>query len=222
MTADPAGLRRAALQTARAILALQRQADEEIRELNQELRRRTDALADANAELLRQSELARANARDAELFRIAFHSSASGMALVTPELRLARVNPALCEFLGRVEADVRGASLEALLPADELVPIVRAIARLLRGEQLRVLGEAQFRCAGGRTAWGSLSSAVVRDDDGAPLYLVIEVQDITARKAAEAEHRRLEEQFIQAQKMEALGTLAAGWPTTSTTCSRRS
>jgi hypothetical protein len=46
--------------------------------------------------------------------------------------------------------------------------------------------------------------------DGAPVGLRGFIIDITARKKAEEERRNLEVQFQQAQRFEALGTLAGG------------
>ena len=47
------------------------------------------------------------------------------------------------------------------------------------------------------------------------------VWDVTERKRNEAEKEKLQAQLLQAQKMESSGGWPAGWPTTSTTCSRR-
>ena len=47
-------------------------------------------------------------------------------------------------------------------------------------------------------------------DDGRPLSVVISFADLTERLAGEAEARKLEAQLLDAQKMEAIGTLAGG------------
>jgi PAS domain S-box-containing protein len=56
----------------------------------------------------------------------------------------------------------------------------------------------------------SMSAAVIRDRQGQSEGSVINLQDITERKKAEAEREQLQAQLRQSQKMEAIGTLASG------------
>jgi PAS domain S-box-containing protein len=204
------GLRQSALQTASAILSLQRKADEEIRALNQALRQRTEELAAVNAELLRQSETAREHMRDAEVFRTAFESFGSGKLLLATDGRILRVNAAFCEFIGRSREALCAMTIEDVTPTEELAATRESMRQMLSGELPRVYREMQYRHASGRLVWGAVSAAVVRDAAGEPLFFVAQVQDINGRKLAEAETRRLEVQLLQMQKMDALGTLAGG------------
>jgi PAS domain S-box-containing protein len=62
----------------------------------------------------------------------------------------------------------------------------------------------------GTVRWIADHGFPVRDAAGQVLRIVGVADDITARKRSEAEHTRLEAQFRQAQKMEAVGQLSAG------------
>jgi PAS domain S-box-containing protein len=83
----------------------------------------------------------------------------------------------------------------------------------------RMLAGAEERESSGFFEWvhrradGSLLSTEVSltrfEHGGKPLVLAI-VRDVSERKKAEEERRKLQHQLLQAQKMEALGTLAGG------------
>ena len=68
--------------------------------------------------------------------------------------------------------------------------------------------EAQFRCKDGTTFTGLMSARVI-EVEGVPCLLSI-TRDISERKRAEEENRRLEKQMLHAQKLESLGVLAGG------------
>jgi len=58
--------------------------------------------------------------------------------------------------------------------------------------------------------WTVLHSRPVRDNTGRVLYYETTIEDITERKQAEEERKRLQAQLSQAQKMESIGILAGG------------
>ncbi|MEJ5228302.1 ATP-binding protein [Thermodesulfovibrio sp.] len=61
--------------------------------------------------------------------------------------------------------------------------------------------EVLFKKKDGSLFYGLISSSLVRDEEGKPLFIVSTIKDIT-------EKRKLQEQLFQAQKMESIGRLA--------------
>jgi len=70
--------------------------------------------------------------------------------------------------------------------------------------------EYRVRRRDGSIIWISESARAVRDATGAVHHYEGFIYNITSRKEAEAGRARLEKQMLQAQKMDAIGTLATG------------
>jgi diguanylate cyclase (GGDEF)-like protein/PAS domain S-box-containing protein len=102
-----------------------------------------------------------------------------------------RVNAAVCELLGRPEEALIGRNWDEYHHPDE-VPIGQAMqARGLDSDTYS--DERRFLRPDGSIVWAIYSGVLVRDDAGVPQYYFAQLQDITERKAVEAElaHRAL-------------------------------
>ena len=137
-------------------------------------------------------------------YRSIFENATEGIFQTLPDGRYLTANPAL-------------ARIDGYDSPEELIADVTDVGRQLyvdpvrRKEFIRLLEaygvvrgfEAQIRRKDGRIIWVSENARAVRDAEGRLLHFEGTVQDITERKD-------LEEQLRQAQKMEAVGRLAAG------------
>ncbi len=110
-------------------------------------------------------------------------------------------NPKIREITGYTEEEILSLPMSRLIHPEDRDLVVERHQRRLRGEP--VPNTYSFRALGrnGRTIWVHIS-AVLIDWEGRPASLNF-VRDITHEKAMEA-------QLVQAQKMEAVGTLAGG------------
>src|SRR6185312_5523674 len=89
-------------------------------------------------------------------------------------------------------------------------PVRRAIADHLRGVTPHFAIEYRLRHHSGEWRWYRQRGVALRDADGKAYRMAGSMENISARKEAEAERDRLELQLRQAQKLEAIGTLAGG------------
>jgi PAS domain S-box-containing protein len=119
------------------------------------------------------------------------------MALIAPDGRMLQVNRASCDMLGYSEAALLATSFREIThPAD--VAHNQALAEAaLAGEMSEYELEKRYIRGNGDILWAHLRVSLVRDDDGAPLYFISQIQDITARKELAAEqaatHQRTRE-----------------------------
>jgi PAS domain S-box-containing protein len=142
------------------------------------------------------SERARRESEDH--FRQVFEHAPIGVALIGLDGRYQRVNPALCALTGYSESQFQERLTVAdLTYPDDVAADEANLARLLAGEVTAYTVEKRYLTAAGEVRWGVESSSLVHGNDGAPLRLIAQVQDITERKDQERlladERRRLRE-----------------------------
>ena len=138
------------------------------------------------------------------LFRATFEHAAVGMMHADPEGRILRMNPVMAELLGYDSGHLpEDLHLSEITHADEIDGLSARIQDLLSGASDRLEIDSRFLRADGVSFWGHCTVSLVRGETDRPDYLVIVVEDLTERRATEAQLR-------QAQKMETVGQLTGG------------
>ncbi|MFL6231135.1 MAG: PAS domain S-box protein [Pyrinomonadaceae bacterium] len=132
---------------------------------------------------------------DEEQFRLVFDRAPIGMALVGLDYRLYRVNEALCEVLGYSRRELLKRTFVDITHPDDVGKDVVLAGRLFRGEIPSYRLEKRFTTKDGRLVWLDLTALVIRNWQGAPLYGLAMVEDITDRKHIEAALRTSEERY---------------------------
>ena len=126
-------------------------------------------------------------------FFAAFQHAAIGMALTGPDGRFLRVNAAVCQMLGYREEELLQLDIAGVTHPDDLAADSELMAQLLAGQRESYQLEKRNFHQDGRVVHIQLSVSLVRDEAGAPLYFVSQVQNISQRKAFEdALHRERE------------------------------
>lgn len=155
-------------------------------------------------------EIERLKAAEA-VYRSLFENALEGIYQSTPDGRYLMVNTALARMYGYQRPE------EMLNQVSDITSqiYVDATFRDRFKREIEQNGfvrelEYQVRRRDGSVFWISESARAVRHPSGQTLYYEGFIDNITARKEAEAERARLEKQMLRAQKMDAIGTLASG------------
>jgi len=143
-------------------------------------------------------------------FRSVFEQSSVGAVLVGLDKRLMKCNPAFCAFLGYTEKELIGKYISDITHPDDLEIGTKELEQMIDGNRVSFSAEKRYIRKDGRMVWGEVNVSLVRDSEGKPLYFLPSVNDIEARKKAEEELRKYEEQLRVTQRLESLGILAGG------------
>ena len=110
---------------------------------------------------------------------------------MAPDGSWLQVNEALCRMLGYTAEELYARSFQDITHPDDLDLDLAHVEQVLSGAIRSYQLDKRYFHADGREVWATLSVALVRDDDGSPLYFISQVMDIGDRKRREAELQRL-------------------------------
>ncbi|MCW3003350.1 MAG: hypothetical protein JWQ20_2648 [Conexibacter sp.] len=124
--------------------------------------------------------------RDSERrFERAFQSAGTGMMLIGLDGVLQKVNRSACELFGASPERLVGMSIRDFQHPERRRWDETAYGELLRGERDGYEYDGPYHDLQGRDRHGSVIVSLVRDDDGAAQYTIVQLQDITERVAAQ-------------------------------------
>ena len=134
----------------------------------------------------RQRSEAAVRASEAD-FRASFFSSAIGQAQADAETgRYLRVNPKFCEITGYSAEELLQMTFHELTHPEDRPRNDATHALLVVGEITELAREKRYLRKDGSAVWVSINASIIRDEAGRALRTLAVVQDITARREAEA------------------------------------
>lgn len=130
-------------------------------------------------------------------FQRFFEEAPLGIALVGADGLIQDCNAALSHMLGSDIAAIEGKNFNTLLSGDNKDAAISALAQIGQGQQLP--GPMEITLQGKKSAPVQMHARKMKGTDNIVLHFL----DLT-------EQKRLEAQFVQSQKMQAIGQLAGG------------
>jgi PAS domain S-box-containing protein len=141
--------------------------------------------------------------RQAEELKSAFEDTDVAMVLTDTDHRFLRVNTAFARMFGYTREEILGKTMPDITHPDDIAESMAKREVLKSGKVSHFQVEKRYLHKDGHVVWGLANVSLIRNAEGQPFQYFGQVQDITERKL-------LEDQFRQAQKMEAVGRLAGG------------
>ncbi|MBM4447534.1 MAG: PAS domain S-box protein, partial [Chloroflexi bacterium] len=130
-----------------------------------------------------------------EKFRLAFENANTGMCLVDLNGRLIKVNKMMCDIFGYTREELEKMTVNDIAHPEDLGTSPEFIRQAIAGEIESSQFEKRYTHKEGRIIYGIVSSSLIRDSKGAPMYFISQVQDITEHKRAEEALRQSEARY---------------------------
>jgi two-component system cell cycle sensor histidine kinase/response regulator CckA len=138
------------------------------------------------------------------LYRSTFDAAPVGLVHVGLDGQWLRVNQRMCDLLGYSREELERIDVQEVVQSEEVAREVDSLRQMAAGKLDRyVVDERRYRRRDGSFVWASVNVSVHRDAKNQPLHFISVIDDITERRALEAQVR-------QATKMEGIGRLASG------------
>jgi len=200
------------IQRMRAELKLQEANDRLENRINERTAELTQANIQLNREIVERKQVEDALRQNEERFRAIADFTYDWENWIGPDNTITWTNPAVERISGYTQDEymIHPNPIELMVLEEDRGKITQLLEE---GLKKRISGDDinfRIRRKDGEVRWVSQSFQPIYGRDGKYLGLRTSIRDITERMKTEAEREKLQEQLLEAQKLEAIGTLAGG------------
>lgn len=119
-----------------------------------------------------------------------FEEAPIGISRLGLDGRLIEVNRSFGEILGYPPEELVGREMRSFTHPDDYGDTMEVISKLVSGELDYLAFEKRYLHADGHVVWVSVNGSIVRDHQGAPLFLIGQIEDVTEPRALREELAR--------------------------------
>ncbi|MFA7419480.1 MAG: PAS domain S-box protein [Melioribacteraceae bacterium] len=130
-----------------------------------------------------------------EKFRHAFEYAATGKCTLGIDGKFQKINSAFKKMLGYSEEELQSLHFDDVTYPEDVIVSKSRFLKMLDGEIDSVSFEKRYVAKNGEIIWGSVSSSLIRDSENRPQFFISQIDNITARRMAEASLKESEERF---------------------------
>ena len=159
--------------------------------------------------------------RQSQQLQAMFGQAAVGIAHVSLDRRLVRVNQRMATIVGRAPEAVAGLSCDDLAHPEDAQSFHLALAEVADGRRSELARDLRCRRPDGTSVWVHVAVAPLVDEDGTPESLIAVLEDIHERRMAEERARLHEERARLALDIARLGTWSWGADTAGVEADKR-
>jgi PAS domain S-box-containing protein len=145
-----------------------------------------------------------------ERYRAIFNNAVVGISLTDKEARFLQVNSRSASMLGYTPDELKAFTAFDITHPDDREFSRAHYSALAEGKVDSYRLEKRYIRKDGEVVWVDLHVSAIHNEDGKFVANLGAAVDISDRKRAEEERERMRSQLLQAQKMEAIGTLTGG------------
>lgn len=145
-----------------------------------------------------------------ELLGLIIENAPTPIASADASGRLNSANRAWCEMLGYAEHELKYMHFREFTADDDVEPSADLLRKAMRGELDTYTIRKRYIRKDGEPVEVVLHNGVVHDEDGNPLILVAQAEDLTDRLRAEEEARAQQERLAHVDRLNIMGEMTAG------------